>query len=587
MSQQQENIIVLEEDKKITSNHVHTFILKQCPVTDVKVYNDRAEVKREIKVKLVEGEQKIIVKQFPSTTIADSARVSGESESDVTILEVSYKTSSEKVKNDQTLRNELEQQKQKLLERKKEIYSEITRFKDERSFIEKYSRAVVDITTDEDGPGDLFERMTGQETLSKVANFMSFYREQLAKSDNRESKLLEELEILSDNIERLERKIAKQKPDITYNPTRELIILLTQSGSEHGVESTLYVTYLVSKAAWRASYDVRVQSDNQTLQIIYYGIIKQDTGEAWRNARIALSTAKPSLESEPPTLEAIRLGYKAITKNNTSYKKKSKSSSLVVKQEMPKRNVLSAAISSSIEVQTTTAEQGATSATYTIPREATIPSDNSDHKVTIAVIAFETCSFQYYTVPKYDANAYLKVRTTNNSPYSMLKGPMNIFMDNNFISTSELPNVYPAEEFEAYLGRDPSVKIEYKAPQKFRQTKGLLRNTNSTQVTRTTAIKNLKNKPISITIKEQLPTSSDEQVKVTLIRPDLRSQKELTNVPLLTSDNQEKVFALNVKLDDQSLLEWHVPIIEPQQEVKVPLIYTVEWPTDRDLNQEF
>jgi hypothetical protein len=126
MSQEYENIIVLEEPQK-PSKPVHTFTLKQCPVTNVKVYNDRAEVKREVKVKLVEGEQKILIKEFPYTTINDSARVSGESASEVTILEVSYQNGTEDIKNDQAKRKELENQVDQLLDKQRDLNAKLSR----------------------------------------------------------------------------------------------------------------------------------------------------------------------------------------------------------------------------------------------------------------------------------------------------------------------------------------------------------------------------------------------------------------------------------------------------------------------------
>jgi len=45
--------IVIIQDQMTNANrdkHVHSFVLKECPVLEVKIYNDRAEIKREIKI---------------------------------------------------------------------------------------------------------------------------------------------------------------------------------------------------------------------------------------------------------------------------------------------------------------------------------------------------------------------------------------------------------------------------------------------------------------------------------------------------------------------------------------------------------
>ena len=63
-------------------------------------------------------------------------------------------------------------------------------------------------------------------------------------------------------------------------------------------------------------------------------------------------------------------------------------------------------------------------ATFEIPRIATIASDNSPHKVTIGLINLSP-SFEYVTVPKLNPMAYTKAKVINASDYSMLAGQAN------------------------------------------------------------------------------------------------------------------------------------------------------------------
>ena len=109
---------------------------------------------------------------------------------------------------------------------------------------------------------------------------------------------------LQRQIVEVKSQITKQKPEQEQVQTRELSVLVQQAGQDTP-QSVFYITYLVSNASWRASYDVRVTSDSNTIAITYHGIITQKTGEAWRNTKISLSTANPSLSSEPPKLNGI------------------------------------------------------------------------------------------------------------------------------------------------------------------------------------------------------------------------------------------------------------------------------------------
>lgn len=43
-------------------------------------------------------------------------------------------------------------------------------------------------------------------------------------------------------------------------------------------------------------------------------------------------------------------------------------------------------------------------------------------------------SFEYETVPKLAAHAFLKAKVKNDTDYALLEGPANVFLDNNFVS---------------------------------------------------------------------------------------------------------------------------------------------------------
>ena len=69
---------------------------------------------------------------------------------------------------------------------------------------------------------------------------------------------------------------------------------------------------------------------------------------------------------------------------------------------------------------------------FEIARRSSIPSDNVGHKVSVAIIDLKP-TFEYECVPKKSNHAYLKAKVKNTSPYALLAGPTNIFLDNNFI----------------------------------------------------------------------------------------------------------------------------------------------------------
>ena len=57
-------------------------------------------------------------------------------------------------------------------------------------------------------------------------------------------------------------------------------------------------------------------------------------------------------------------------------------------------------------------------------------------QVTVAQVPLDP-SFEYESVPKLAAFAFLKAKVRNSSPYSLLAGPANVFLDNNFVAKVE------------------------------------------------------------------------------------------------------------------------------------------------------
>src|SRR5690606_9266145 len=66
--------------------------------------------------------------------------------------------------------------------------------------------------------------------------------------------------------------------------------------------------YQVTGAGWTPAYNARLDPDTNAVSLEYFGVITQVTGEDWTDARLLLSTARPSQAGGLPTLEPWFLG---------------------------------------------------------------------------------------------------------------------------------------------------------------------------------------------------------------------------------------------------------------------------------------
>jgi len=125
--------IVLETDK------IHTVDLNaanQCPITFVTVFNDRAEIIREVIVTLEAGKSEVIISGVSKFLDPNSIRVVG-AQGDATILEVSGNTTYLK---SQTGRDKHTQEIKQMEKELNRIKKQIDRIKKENEWIEGWAK---------------------------------------------------------------------------------------------------------------------------------------------------------------------------------------------------------------------------------------------------------------------------------------------------------------------------------------------------------------------------------------------------------------------------------------------------------------
>jgi len=221
-------------------------------------------------------------------------------------------------------------------------------------------------------------------------------------------------------------------------------------------------------------------------------------------------------------------------------------------------------------VQKATVEVRATSATFSIQRRAKVPSDGGEKKVVIDVCQLEAY-FLYTIVPQHSPNAFLRASCANTRNYPFLEGKLSVFMDGNFVATSHMKHTNAGEEFFVHLGADAAVQIDFKPPKCYQETKmsGIISRSNVDHTEHLTLIKNTKDFDIRIIVFEQCPRSETERIKVKVLVPELKD----------TDKNPASDKLPCVTLNEFNNVRWEMKVSAGGQ-VKIPYHYTIEYPTD-------
>ncbi|KAK3244176.1 hypothetical protein CYMTET_46204 [Cymbomonas tetramitiformis] len=376
----------------------------------------------------------------------------------------------------------------------------------------------------------------------------------------------------------------------------------------------LDMKYAVYGARWTASYDCRAETSGaSSVQLTYQAEVTQSTGEDWKGAEVKLSTTAPSIGGDVPELHSHTLSFyepeafaygaameraapqrsrsRRAERINRGYSFQAASAKLKhaggaaaeedLMDEEPEIEMASAEMMDDVPmaepmqdigISSTTVSEGGMGAMFTITRRATIPSDNRPHKVVIGVVELEP-KFEYIAVPRANPQAYLTMHAINQSPYPLLPGPVKAFLDGGASGSSSFKLVHPREEFQLSFGVDDGVKVKEIAVPKKDETTGVmfLSESKKRTVTHITSVKNNKQVPVTITVRDSVPQSTHKDIKVNL------------EDKLVTKKGDGSTVVKFVYTENSGKLEWQC-ILQPGQEQKLQVKYTIQWPKDKELN---
>lgn len=108
------------------------------------------------------------------------------------------------------------------------------------------------------------------------------------------------------------QNIANQLSSVSVKkqyPSGEVLISV-ESKSQESINIDL--SYLVDNAGWFPSYDVKAQSIDNPLEIVYKANVHQDTKVDWDKVELTLSSNNPGLSGSAPELQTYYLNYGSV-----------------------------------------------------------------------------------------------------------------------------------------------------------------------------------------------------------------------------------------------------------------------------------
>ena len=152
---------------------------------------------------------------------------------------------------------------------------------------------------------------------------------------------------------------------------------------------------------------------------------------------------------------------------------------------------------------------------FEILRPYAIPSDGEEYDVLLQsnIIPFE---YQYITMPSIEPTAYLNIGIINWRNYNLFSGKVNLYLEGQYTGVSQLNIESKMDTLWFSLGEDIGIQIEKDVIEEYNK-KSFLKNKTIELHTFDIIVKNNKNKPIKIDILDQVPISTDDDIKVKVL----------------------------------------------------------------------
>jgi len=264
-------------------------------VDAVTVFRGQALVSRLVDLKGPVGLREVVVTELPEFIIP--ASLYAESADGVEVRSVSYRVRPLAEDARESVR-ELESRLRAVKDKIDAVRSNQAYLEWQRQYIEKLENFLTVTAAVENSRGVL-----NAETISKMTELI--LKQRLTQTETGRTLALElrALEEEKQLVERERETISAR----TSRSAREAVIFVNQTAPN----TRLRLNYLVDRASWSPSYNLRAASrseragDSGEVTIDYQASIQQMSGEDWTSVQLTLSTATPALVASAPPLETL------------------------------------------------------------------------------------------------------------------------------------------------------------------------------------------------------------------------------------------------------------------------------------------
>lgn len=192
-----------------------------------------------------------------------------------------------------------------------------------------------------------------------------------------------------------------------------------------------------------------------------------------------------------------------------------------------------------------------------VPGKNTIPDDGADHEMMVKDILVDA-EYNYFAVPKLSKDVYMVASIPNWKKLDLVDGNVKIYLNNVYMGESFINARQVEDTLNLSIGKDKDLAVERKDMRTY-SSKNLIKTSDKVEREWLITVKNNKSKSVKITVEDQFPVSTEEDVKVVLIdnggaEVDEKEGKLTWKLNLKPNEKKELKFSYSVKSKDRKLM---------------------------------
>lgn len=269
------------------------------------------------------------------------------------------------------------------------------------------------------------------------------------------------------------------------------------------------ISYICSNVSWAPFYELRVEEVSKPVQLVMKANLTQNSGEDWEKAKLVFSTGVPAAYKVLPNLPVWYLNYYTPQRVVSAYAGAAPVAALDYESSRKEDKQLDDAYSMSDYVQLA---QSLISAEYVVSIPYNIASDGKVHTITLMNEPL-TATYKFLSVPKIDKDVFLTAYLMGWEKLNLVQGEANIVYQNSIISKTYINTAGTMDTLIVSLGVDKRVVVDRKKISDKSKDK-VIGSTRERTVHFEITVKNQNQSEIAFVMKDQVPITQNEDIKI-------------------------------------------------------------------------